>query len=272
MRINHTLAAALAAAGVAAGPSNGSPPLTPIEPWNVHYEPNSCSAQREYGDKTDPIFLGFVPSIEGGTYELLIATNGAGPSFAEELEGSVDFGHGPMKAWLLHFGTRKPTSVNFYKFRISANDMAEATSAERVTFHIHGHSDLSFTLDVVPQVLAKLDDCTKDLRRFWNMRPAQQKNIATPAMGDVRGIFSPSDYPNEALQRGQHGEVQFMLLIDEKGKVAECDILKPSGIPALDGMGCQVIRQRAKFKPALDRQGKPMRSTFVTPPVVWLTY
>jgi hypothetical protein len=34
-------------------------------------------------------------------------------------------------------------------------------------------------------------------------------------------------------------------------------------------MGCQVIGKRAKFQPALDKQGKPIRSTYITPVVVW---
>jgi periplasmic protein TonB len=60
-----------------------------------------------------------------------------------------------------------------------------------------------------------------------------------------------------------------ILLINEAGKVAGCDVLTPSGIPALDIMGCQVIRSRAKFTPAVDANGKPVRSTVVTPPIVW---
>jgi protein TonB len=71
------------------------------------------------------------------------------------------------------------------------------------------------------------------------------------------------------MSREQGGKVQFLLLIDEQGKVASCDVMSPSGIPALDAMGCQVIRQRAKFRPALGGDGTPIRSAVVTPPVIW---
>jgi TonB family protein len=137
---------------------------------------------------------------------------------------------------------------------------------------MHGHPDVSFTLAVMPQLLDKLAECTADLRHFWNMTDAEQKNIAAPAVGDVRTVFSSSDYPDEALSREQQGDAQFLLLIDEKGKVAKCDVVKPSGIPALDGMACQVIRERAEFKPAVDHLGKPIRSSYVTPPISWRTY
>jgi hypothetical protein len=57
--------------------------------------------------------------------------------------------------------------------------------------------------------------------------------------------------------------------VDEKGSVAGCHVLQPSNIPVLDAMGCQVMRLRGNFSPALDRTGKPVRSTIVTPNIVW---
>lgn len=264
MRIVRWLAGALAITFMTAA---SAAPLTPIKPWNVHYEPASCSAQRQYGDPANPIYLALVPSAWGDTFELLIAANGVGPGSAEELKGSVDFGQGPIKAWLLHYGKHNPP-LNFYKFRISKTQMAQAKSARTVTFHLEDHPDFSFTLDVIPQLLTKLDECTTDLQHFWNMAPAD-KNVAAPPIGDVRTAFRASDYPEEAMSHDQEGQAQFLLLVDENGKVAACDVLHPSGIPALDGMGCQVILERAKFKPAIGRDGKPVRSSFVTPPVVW---
>lgn len=71
------------------------------------------------------------------------------------------------------------------------------------------------------------------------------------------------------MNRGQEGDAQFLLLIDENGKVAGCHVLIASGVPALDAMGCSVIRNRARFKPAVDSAGKPTRSTVVTPKVSW---
>ena len=136
------------------------------------------------------------------------------------------------------------------------------------TFHV-GEQIKTFTLASIPALMDKLHDCTIDLQHYWNMVDPEQKNIAAPAIGDLRQIFSANDYPTEAQYRGQEGKVQFVLLIDEKGKVAACHVLQPSGIPAFDGMGCQVILQRARFKPALDRKGIPIRSAVVTPPIVW---
>jgi TonB family protein len=243
-------------------------PLQPVKPWVVDYATAECTAQRSYGDEVDPSVLAIAPVVWGDSYELMIAKKGGGPQYAEEIAGSVDFGNGPIKAWLLHYGLKNSQSYDVFKFRISGAEMAQARSASVATFHIGGQQRV-FTLASISALMDQLRDCTVDLQHYWNMIDPEQKNIAAPAIGDLRQIFTAGDYPSEAQYRGQEGQVQFVLLIDEQGKVAACHVLRPSGIPAFDGMGCQVIRQRARFRPALDRQGKSVRSAVVTPPIIW---
>src|SRR3954471_8650405 len=121
----------------------------------------------------------------------------------------------------------------------------------------------------MPALLKGLQECTVDLQQYWNGSGEKVDIVATPPKGDLRALFSADDYPADAVYRNQGGSSQFLLLIDEKGLVAGCHVQKPSGIPVLDAMGCQVLRRRAKFTPARDRNGKPVRSTVTTPPVVW---
>jgi protein TonB len=63
--------------------------------------------------------------------------------------------------------------------------------------------------------------------------------------------------------------VRFLVLVNETGGVAGCDVVLSSGNPLLDAMGCQVIRKRARFTPALDASGKPARDSVITPEVIW---
>lgn len=256
---------------VAASPSAAQPvqPLQPLKNWVVDYAEAMCTAAREYGDPENPITFGIRPAPTGETYELLIGRNRAGPAYAEEMEGSVDFGRGPMTAWMLHYGSNSKKH-DVYQFRISAADMAQARSASTITFRAKGGPDTSFILRSMPALLDGLDKCTADLKRYWNMDGRDNGTIAIPAKGDVRSAFTPNDYPNEAIARRQEGTAQFLLLIDEKGGVAGCHVQKASGVPVLDAMGCQAIRERAKFTPAMSSTGKPVRSTVVTPPVRWV--
>jgi TonB family protein len=249
-------------------PAVAEEPLKPVQPWVVNYAVTDCTAHRAYGDEAHPNLLVIGPALWGDTYELMIAANGTGPVEAEEVDGSVDFGNGPIKAWLLHYGAKASQSYGVFKFRISGREMAQARSATVATFHVKGQ-DRKYSLSSVPALMDTLHNCIVDLQHYWNMVDPEQKDIAAPPIGDIREIFTASDYPAEAMSHSQEGKVQLVLLIDEQGRVAACHVLEPSGIPVFDAMGCQVIRQRARFKPALNRQGKPIRSAVVTPPIIW---
>jgi TonB family protein len=253
---------------LAAAAASPERPLQPLHPWNINYGDTQCTAARDFGDVSNPIVLGIVPAPDGQSYELLVSRPRSGPDFATEMPGTVDFGRGPVKAWLLYYGV-KGSSSSIYQYRISVAEMNQGRSAAAVKLDASGGQDFEFSLSSMPALLDGLQRCSADLHSYWNMDGEKVGSIATPAKGDVRRVFSADDYPGEALQNGQEGQAQYTLLIDEKGNVAACHVLKPSGVPILDAMGCQVIRQRAKFKPALDRNGKAMRSTVVTPPVSW---
>ena len=243
-------------------------PLRPTTNWDLDYGEAHCTALRDYGTEASPITLAIRPSPNGESYEIVVGRKRYGPEFAEEYEGSVDFGNGPIKAWLLHYGA-KGKKLSLDQFRISAQEMAAARTASSVTVHSSSGGNLTFSLANMPALLKGLEDCTADLKRYWNFAGPERAKIAVSAKGDIRGLFRSEDYPAEAMKNHQEGRVQFMLLINEQGKVAACHILQASGVPVLDGMGCQVIAERAKFTPALDAQGKPVRSATVTPVVVW---
>lgn len=240
----------------------------PVQGWVLDYADTQCIAYRDYDNVKKPITLAFRPAPNGETYEILVARKTTAPEFAEELEGSIDFGNGPIKAWLLHYRANK-TNLDVYQYRISATQMAQARSARSVTLQTKGSGNFAFSLQSVPQLLSGLDACTADLKQYWNMGGEKDGRIATAAKGDVRGLFSANDYPWQAQSLNQEGNAQYLLLVDEKGGVAGCHVLVPSGVPALDAMGCIALQSRAKFRPALDRNGKAVRSTVVTPQISW---
>lgn len=267
MRVRHVSITFFAALGLWPTASAGEP-LQPLTPWNLDYGETQCLALRDFGSAKDPITFGIRPSPNGETYELLVVIKRSGPYFAEELEGSVDFGRGPIKAWLLHFaGKRSKTAIQ--QFRITSAEMAQARSATAVTLRLKGVRELSFALANMPALLAGLERCTVDLQSYWNMYGRENGTVAVRARGDVRRLFKSEDYPTEALTRFQQGGGRFLLLIDESGKVAGCHVLVASGVPVLDAMGCAVIRERARFTPARDRNGKPTRDSYVTPQINW---
>jgi protein TonB len=94
--------------------------------------------------------------------------------------------------------------------------------------------------------------------------------LKSRAKGDLRRFFSSDDYPWMALIKDQEGQVQFSILIDEKGRVADCSVIEPSGVAVLDAQSCAILTERASFTPAIGTDGKPARDSYISR-IVWRT-
>ena len=70
----------------------------------------------------------------------------------------------------------------------------------------------------------------------------------------IQNAVSPDDYPAAAKGRGTVGMDVFT---DKNGGVTECWITQSSGSWQLDAGTCNVVKRRARFTPALDRDGNP---------------
>ena len=252
---------------IAAPPAPATVPDQPVAKWAVDYGETQCLAIRRYGDAKKPTLLAIRPAPNGTSYELMLTSRTPGAEFAEEHKGSVDVGAGPIEAWLLRFHTSDRRTL--YTYRISAAQMVAARNATVVTFRNRKINAESYALDNMRALLDGLNECTADLRQYWNEGRELDGRIASPAEGDVRRLFSETDFPAEAMAKRQEGNSRLLLLIDTNGRVAGCHVLETSGIPIFDVRGCQVVMEHAKFKPATDRSGKPVRSMFTTPIISW---
>ena len=99
--------------------------------------------------------------------------------------------------------------------------------------------------------------------------PPPKKIEPARARGDVRMLFSDSDYPASAQAAGAQGTAQASLTIGPDGRVVGCSLVRSTGNGALDAATCNILRRRAKFTPARDSNGNATTDTVTTPPIVW---
>src|SRR5438270_1057108 len=88
---------------VAFGAAASAEGLQPTSMWNLDYGYTQCTALRTYGNPQNPVTLGLAQSPEGDTYELFVGRADSHSKLPEESQGSVDFGSGPTKSWLLEY-------------------------------------------------------------------------------------------------------------------------------------------------------------------------
>ena len=70
------------------------------------------------------------------------------------------------------------------------------------------------------------------------------------------------DYPSSAIREEAEGTTGTRLGVGADGRVTSCEVTSSSGNAALDQAACRNLQRRARFEPALDRDGNPTASTY----------
>jgi len=236
-------------------------PLTPTKPWVVDYSETYCAAVRAFGTTEAPLDLVLRPSPEGDVLQFFILRSG-GFAMAQHVPVTVGFADATVKGTALEYGFNKGGRRTIL-ISLANDTLRDLPKTRTLTFHGSG-IDYAFGLTGMGQVLAALATCNEDLRTHWNMTDQAKAAIRTEAKPVYRlmDLLSSDDYPEQALSEEDSGKASVLLLVDDKGKVADCLLQHTSGNASLDAQTCIAFRNRARFKPALDAAGKPMRSVY----------
>ncbi len=74
----------------------------------------------------------------------------------------------------------------------------------------------------------------------------------------LSGDITPRDYPRHLARAGIGGTVGMRGTVGVNGRVTRCTVTRSSGVPELDVLTCRLIEQRFVYRPATDRQGRPV--------------
>jgi hypothetical protein len=239
-------------------PASAAPLRQPVGKWVVDYGETLCSATRTYGDPAKPLTLSFRPSPGGTVVRLALGRSGnAGPPhhFPVQVNGKA-IGASGLRFEPAGKGRRHILWIDFER-----SDLDLIAAAGEIAVAGEG-LDERFALPGFAKVLAALDTCNADLRSHWNADEAGEARIAEKAASvkPIASYVSDDDYPPQALMERAGGTTAFVLMIDAAGNAADCMVEQTSGIATLDVMSCAIFLERAKFRPALGPDGKPVRS------------
>ena len=73
----------------------------------------------------------------------------------------------------------------------------------------------------------------------------------------IAGEIMPSDYPPELGRAGVGGRVSVTFTVQVNGRATGCHVTRSSRVPELDALTCRIIEQRFRFRPSMDRYGRP---------------
>ncbi len=112
--------------------------------------------------------------------------------------------------------------------------------------------------------LAALSTCIDELMTHWGIDIEKHKKLSRSVVpdGNPGRWIKGNDYPTDMLHQRQPALVQFRLSVDETGAVTGCHIQKTTRPKEFDDAVCKSLTRRANFLPALDENGKPIKSFY----------
>lgn len=257
MKFAGALAMAAASAPTPAAPSIRQPTAN----WVINFDDAQCLATRNFGTKEEPLFLALKAPALGDVMQIGVIRSGRS-ALPRQLDGSIAFDNrGPVATSLLTYTSAAKRQRTFMT-NLAGSQLAVARTSRSMSIS-GGDLDESFSLDKIDPVLKVMEECVADLRRVWNVSASQDvsPNLKRRATSNVGRLFSARDYPAIAESENQQGSVRFVLLVDELGRVADCTIIETSGIAALDAQSCAVVKEKARFTPAIGLDGKPAKDS-----------
>ena len=272
-----------------------SGPLEPSSNWHLDYGENRCRLARQFGEGSEKHAI-MMDMDKPSTYVGLIVT---GPSF-ERVDTSrpivLQFGDlDTIEESAYSFGDMEPFGPALILHGVGL-DAPEAGDEERekrrpipreytespegmpslpfdrfsdvtsLTVERENSDPVAFQLDGLGGALKALNTCTEELITFWGLDLEQHRTMRQgPTMVNYSTFFNGivSDYPKKASRKGEQGSIRFLVIVGADGEVEECRQSDATALETLESPVCREMR-RARFEPALDKDGKPMRSYYAS--------
>jgi hypothetical protein len=230
--------------------------------WVVNYADNQCVASLSFGDDKHPLILALKPSPAGDIIQLVVVKQAGFFDSPAQLPVKLRFGDQPAREFSMLAVQGNKAGPDNFRINLTLTDFSPMRSATSVTITSRGKLDEKFQLVQMAALMKTMDNCVADLRRHWNIDPELKSKLRSRAKsGGLVALFSSNDYPGVSLQQRQGGLVGLVILIDERGKPADCMVTQTSNSAALDTQACAMILHRAKYTPAIGEDGKPAKDS-----------
>ena len=245
-------------------------PRQPTKPWNVDYGESACSASRTYGNDDQAVVFALRPSPAGKVMQMIVVRPGRVEE-AEHVPATVSFAGQQLKTTALLYQAEKE-KLQIIRINFQREAIEPIRNAAQVDLRLKGRVAESFATPGMAAVLRALEKCNLDLQAYWNVgeeRASQFKTLAT-SVKPLESYVSSRDFPTQALRESRDGRTRVTLMVDETGNPKDCMAEESSGVASFDAQTCIVLVKRAKFHPATDASGKPVRSV-LSASIKWVT-
>ena len=230
-------------------------PGVPLHRWTVDYGRESCTlARRTGGERSSVIALNAGLGLEPG--ELLILDGGAG--LDQGLQGQLTVRLDDNAPISLRASPERRNGLPLVRLSpIPDNFIERLAGADRLSVATEDAIAFSVPLSGAREATEELTRCNDDLLQSWGVDVAARRALGRPA-SLVGSQWAAAITPQASTY------LIFLADVSERGRPTSCRIVVSSRNPRMDAAVCRLIQSRARFRPALDPQGRPVRSQYVS--------
>lgn len=144
-------------------------------------------------------------------------------------------------------------------------DTERYANVSQLAISQNGRHLLVLELPNFQSALDALNACSENFVSYWGLdlerHRTMQRGVRWTNSRQVADRLV-SQYPTEALRRGEQGSVRFLAIVEKNGELLECRQSDITKLESLESPICTTMRH-AEFEPAIDANGEPMKSYFV---------
>lgn len=268
--------------------------LPPSSQWNIDYADDSCTLGRKFssGDKhiamyitrfepEDKFELVFIGNLIKKPKSLALLTVQFGEFEDEQVHNyyvskTKDGSSAIIVTSSLTISAETNVFNQIFAKKKKKNKEEEAVAikpitAERekaikfISFYENKDEIIKLQTGEMKQAFKALRTCTTELVSHWgiDIDRHETKLQSVKPKNDPSKWVTPDDYPRNALLNSEDAIIKFRLKVNDSGKAEECHIQLSIGNESFDQVVCQKVMARARFDPALDKDGNPMTSYYI---------
>jgi Gram-negative bacterial TonB protein C-terminal len=259
--------------------------LAKTSKWEMRYDDDSCTLAAQFGADKDSVLLVLNRYDPGDGFDLRLYGRALRYSGGLKMPLELAFGSQPYQRFEATAATatdaaKTPTVIvsgarldgwtypkGQYNHTIRPPDVTPQREAAvtSITFKRPGAGPVLLQTGSMAGPMKAMRTCTDDLLRHWGFDPVIQGALSRRVQptGNPGSWLRSGDYPTGALWNGENGLVRFRLDVEPDGLVSNCRILFRTNPDSFADLSCKLLRSRAQFLPALDSNGKPVKSYYL---------
>jgi hypothetical protein len=274
-----TLCALIAASMPVAAAQNGPVSLARQGGWEINYDTDACHIFGRFGQGKDETILGITRYEPGNGFDMGLIGK---PLQSRDPQTAIELGYGDLSpAWengmagqagktnlpMLTVTSQRLDGWHWSKKQETppAVTPAQEAAVRAITFRLKGGKRYRLETGSMAKPMEAMRACLADLMVSWGFDPAVQASLSRPLTPLSNPVmwFRTNDFPINAAMLGHNGLVQVRMDVDADGKMAGCHVLRRTNPDEFADLTCEILAKRARFSPALDVNGKPVKSFYM---------